>query len=147
MTIITKGMGIIMKKGGGDLLKKSKKFPGPKSDEQLQKKVDTRIRRGKRVRGIKGQIGGDDIDVHARIGRTQRYRNLAASSLKQFRNPEKYKSKVMEGGAAPHSGGTFSNIDRKKASQRRKLRTKGSPFKIGTFNKKEIPQKYRKDIK
>ena len=147
MTIITKGMGIIMKKGGGDLLKKSKKFPGPKSDEQLQKKVDTRIRRGKRVRGIKGQIGGDDIDVHARIGRTQRYRNLAASSLKQFRNPEKYKSKVMESGAAPHSGGTFSNIDRKKASQRRKLRTKGSPFKIGTFNKKEIPQKYRKDIK
>ena len=146
MTLITKGMGIIMKKGG-DLLKKSKKFPGPKSDEQLQKKVDTRIRRGKRVRGIKGQIGGDDIDVHARIGRTQRYRNLAASSLKQFRNPEKYKSKVMESGAAPHSGGTFSNIDRKKASQRRKLRTKGSPFKIGTFNKKEIPQKYRKDIK
>ena len=38
MTLITKGMGIIMKKGGGDLLKKSKKFPGPKSDEQLQKK-------------------------------------------------------------------------------------------------------------
>ena len=44
MTIITKGMGIIMKKGGGDLLKKSKKFPGSKSDEQLQKKVDTRIK-------------------------------------------------------------------------------------------------------
>ena len=147
MTLITKGMGVIMKKGGGDLLKKSKKFPGPKSDKQLQKKVDTRIRRGKRVRGIKGQIGGDDIDVHARIGRTQRYRNLAASSLKQFKNPEKYKSKVMKSGPAPHSGGTFSNIDRKKASRRRKLRTKGSPFKIGTFNKKEIPQKYRKDIK
>ena len=59
MTLITKGMGIIMKKGGGDLLKKSKKFPGPKADKQLQKKVDTRIRHGKRVRGIKGQIGGD----------------------------------------------------------------------------------------
>ena len=26
MTLITKGMGIIMKKGGGNLLKKSKKF-------------------------------------------------------------------------------------------------------------------------
>ena len=91
MTIITKGMGIIMKKGGGDLLKKSKKFPGPKADEQLQKKVDTRIRRGKRVRGIKGQIGADDIDVHARIGRTQRYRNIAAQTFKAARNPEKYK--------------------------------------------------------
>ena len=95
MTLITKGMGVIMKKGGGDLLKKSKKFPGPKSDKQLQKKVDTRIRRGKIVPGIKGQIGADDIDVHARIGRTQRYRNLAASSLKQFKNPEKYKSKAV----------------------------------------------------
>ena len=147
MTLITKGMGIIMKKGGGDLLKKSKKFPGPKADKQLQKKVDTRIRHGKRVRGVKGNIDQGDIDIHARIGRTQRYRNLAASSLKQFRNPEKYKSKVMEGGAAPHSGGTFSNIDRKRAKSRRKLRTKGSPFKIGTFSKKEIPQKYRKDIK
>jgi hypothetical protein len=147
MTIITKGMGIIMKKGGGDLLKKSKKFPGSKSDEQLQKKVDTRIRRGKRVRGIKGQIGGDDIDVHARIGRTQRYRNIAAQTFKAARNPEKYKSKVMESGKGSSSGTMPSNIDRKKASRRRKLRTKGSPFKIGTFNKKEIPQKYRKDIK
>ena len=178
MTLITKGMGVIMKKGGGDLLKKSKKFPGPKADMLLNRKVKTRVRpkgfpktivkqpgefakgvkvtgapvtykvrTNKKVRGIKGKIGGDDIDVHARIGRTQRYRNLAASSLKQFRNPEKYKSKVMKSGPAPHSGGTFSNIDRKKASQRRKLRTKGSPFKIGTFNKKEIPQKYRKDIK
>ena len=147
MTLKTLGMGIIMKKGGGDLLKKSKKFPGPGSDKQLQKKVDTRIRHGKKVRGVKGSIDQGDIDVHARIGRTQRYRNIAAQTFKAARNPEKYKSKVMEGGAAPHSGGTFSNIDRKKASQRRKLRTKGSPFKIGTFNKKEIPQKYRKDIK
>ena len=89
MTIITKGMGIIMKKGGGDLLKKSKKFPGPKSDEQLQKKVDTRIRRGKRVRGIKGQIGADDIDVHARIGRTQRYRNIKATQLREARKGKK----------------------------------------------------------
>ena len=147
MTLITKGMGIIMKKGGGDLLKKSKKFPGPKADKQLQKKVDTRIRRGKTVPGRKGVIGQGDIDVHARIGRTQRYRNLAAQTFRAARNPEKYKSKVMESGEAPFSSGTFSNIDRKKASQRRKLRTKGSPFKIGTFNKKEIPQKYRKDIK
>ena len=147
MTIITKGMGIIMKKGGGDLLKKSKKFPGAKSDQQLQKKVDTRIRHGKRVRGVKGSIDQGDIDVHARIGRTQRYRNIAAQTFKAARNPEKYKSKVMESGKGPSGGTIPSNIERKRAGRRRKLRTKGSPFKIGTFNKKEIPQKYRKDIK
>ena len=147
MTIITKGMGIIMKKGGGDLLKKSKKFPGPKADKQLQKKVDTRIRHGKRVRGVKGSIDQGDIDVHARIGRTQRYRNIAAQTFKAARNPEKYKSKVMESGKGPSGGTIPSNIERKRAGRRRKLRTKGSPFKIGTFNKKEIPQKYRKDIK
>ena len=147
MTIITKGMGIIMKKGGGDLLKKSKKFPGSQSDKQLQKKVDTRIRHGKRVRGVKGSINQGDIDVHARIGRTQRYRNIAAQTFKAARNPEKYKSKVMESGKESSGGTMPSNIDRKKASRRRKLRTKGSPFKTGTFNKKEIPQKYRKDIK
>ena len=159
MTLITKGMGIIMKKGGGDLLKKSKKFPGPRADKLLNRKVRQRLRpkgdphpvsgfkKQTKVRGVKGSIDQGDIDIHARIGRTQRYRNLAASTLRQHRNPEKYKSRVMPGGDAKHSGGTFSNIDRKKRSQRRKLRTKGSPFKIGTFNKKEIPQKYRKDIK
>ena len=89
MTLITKGMGIIMKKGGGDLLKKSKKFPGPKADKQLQKKVDTRIRHGKRVHGAEGKIGQGDIDVHARIGRTQRYRNLKAAELREARKGKK----------------------------------------------------------
>ena len=159
MTLITKGMGIIMKKGGGDLLKKSKKFPGPRADKLLNRKVRQRLRpkgdphpvsgfkKQTKVRGVKGSIDQGDIDVHARIGRTQRYRNLAASSLKQFRNPEKYKSKVMESGKGVSGGTLPSNIERKRAGRRRKLRTKGSPFKIGTFNKKEIPQKYRKDIK
>ena len=89
MTLKTLGMGIIMKKGGGDLLKKSKKFPGPGSDKQLQKKVDTRIRHKKKVRGVKGRIGSDDIDVHARIGRTQRFRNLKALELKEARKGKK----------------------------------------------------------
>ena len=159
MTLITKGMGIIIKKGGGDLLKKSKKFPGPKADKLLNRKIKQRLRpkgdphpfsgfkKQTKVRGIKGKIGAHDIDVHARIGRTQRYRNIAAQTFKAARNPEKYKSKVMESGKGSSGGTMPSNIDRKKASRRRKLRTKGSPFKIGTFNKKEIPQKYRKDIK
>ena len=85
MGMITKGMGIIRK----ELLKKSKKFPGPKSDKQLQKKVDTRIRRGKTVPGRKGVIGQGDIDVHARIGRTHRYRNLKALQLREDRKGRK----------------------------------------------------------
>ena len=79
MGIITKGMGVIRK----ELFKKSKKFPGPGSDEQLDKKIKTRIRHGKIVPGIKGSIDPGDIDVHARIGRTGRYRNLKATQLRE----------------------------------------------------------------
>ena len=118
MTLITKGMGAIIK--GKSLLTKSKKFPGPKADMLLNRKVKTRVRpkgfpktivkqpgefakgvkvtgapvtykvrTNKKVRGIKGKIGGDDIDVHARIGRTQRYRNLKALELKEARKGKK----------------------------------------------------------
>ena len=40
MTLITKGMGAISK----HLLKKSKKFPGPKADMLLNRKVRQRLR-------------------------------------------------------------------------------------------------------
>ena len=40
MTLITKGMGVIAK----HLLKKSKKFPGPKADMLLNRKVRQRLR-------------------------------------------------------------------------------------------------------
>jgi hypothetical protein len=81
MTILTKGMGIIRK----ELFKKSKKFPGPRSEKQLDEKIKTRIRRGKIVPGKKGVIGQGDIDVNARIGRTDRYRNLRATQLVEMR--------------------------------------------------------------
>ena len=97
MTLITKGMGAISK----HLLKKSKKFPGPKADMLLNRKVRQRLRpkgdphpvsgfkKQTKVRGIKGKIGAGDIDVHARIGRTQRYRNLKALELKEARKGKK----------------------------------------------------------
>jgi hypothetical protein len=85
MTLLTKGMGVIRKA----LFKKSKKFPGKSSDKQLQKKVDTRIRHGKTVPGKKGNIGQGDINVHARIGRTQRYRDIKATQLKETRKGKK----------------------------------------------------------
>ena len=85
MGIITKGMGVIRK----ELFKKSKKFPGAKSEKQLDKKIKTRIRHGKRVPGVKGKIDPGDTDVHARIGRTGRYRNLRASQLVEMRKGKK----------------------------------------------------------
>ena len=100
MTIKTLGMGIIIKKGG-DLLKKSKKFPGPKADKLLNRKVRQRLRpkgdphpvsgfkKQTKVGGIKGRIGQGDIEVNARIGRTQRYRNLKALELKEARKGKK----------------------------------------------------------
>ena len=85
MGIITKGMGVIRK----ELFKKSKKFPGPGSDKQLHKKIKTRISHGKRVPGVKGKIDPGDIDVDARIKRTDRYRNLKATQLREDRKGKK----------------------------------------------------------
>ena len=80
-----KGLGKAFLEGRKELLKKSKKFPGPKSDEQLDKKIKTRIRHGRSVPGVKGKIFQDDIDVDARIKRTGRYRNIRATQLVEMR--------------------------------------------------------------
>ena len=85
MGIFTKGMGVIRK----ELFKKSKKFPGAKSEKQLDEKIKTRIRHGKRVPGVKGKIDPGDIDVDARIKRTDRYRNLKATQLREDRKGKK----------------------------------------------------------
>ena len=84
-----KGLGKAFLEGRKELLKKSKKFPGLGSDKQLDKKIKTRIRHGKRVPGQKGKIGQGDIDVHARIGRTGRYRNIRATQLREDRKGKK----------------------------------------------------------
>ena len=84
-----KGLGKAFLEGRKELLKKSKKFPGPGSDEQLDKKIKTRIRHGKRVPGVKGKIAPGDIDVDARIKRTDRYRNLKATQLREDRKGKK----------------------------------------------------------
>jgi hypothetical protein len=84
-----KGLGKAFLEGRKELLKKSKKFPGPGSDEQLDKKIKTRTRHGKRVPGIKGTIDQGDIDVDARIKRTGRYRNMRATQLVEMRKGKK----------------------------------------------------------
>jgi hypothetical protein len=73
MTIITKGMGAVLKTIKG--LKKSKTFPGPNVEKQLIKK----IKAGK----IKKQ--GKGWDISERIGRTQRARDIMATKIRGFR--------------------------------------------------------------
>ena len=74
MTLLTKGMGVIRK----ELFKKSKKFPGKGAEKQLDVKVKKQ-----------GGIGPREIEIHARIGRTQRYRDMKAVQLKEARKGKK----------------------------------------------------------
>ena len=74
MTLLTRGMGVIRKA----LFKKSKKFPGKGAEKQLDVKVKKQ-----------GGIGPREIDIHARIGRTQRYRDIKATQLKETRKGKK----------------------------------------------------------
>ena len=73
MTLITKGMGAVLKSIKG--LKKSKTFPGPNVEKQLIKK----IKAGK----IKKH--GKAWDIMDRVGRTQRERDITATKIKEFR--------------------------------------------------------------
>ena len=66
MTLITKGMGAVLKTIKG--LKKSKKFPGPNVGKLLQKKYP---------RG--------SLNISERIGRTQHKRDITAAKIKGFR--------------------------------------------------------------
>ena len=72
MTLITKGMGAVLKTIKG--LKKSKTFPGPKASDLLIKKLKSR--KIKKDRGL---------EIHERIGRTQRERDITAAKIKGFR--------------------------------------------------------------
>ena len=72
MTLITAGMGAVLK--SIKTLAKSKKFPGPKTHEQLIKKIKSRKITKDRA-----------FDVHARMGRTQRERDITATKIKEFR--------------------------------------------------------------
>ena len=70
MTILTKGMGAILK--GIKTLKKSKKFPGKDAAKQLDK-------RGPRKKGR------DFLDVRDRINRTKSRREGVAAKIREFR--------------------------------------------------------------
>ena len=65
-------MGAVLKTIKG--LKKSKTFPGPKASDLLIKKLKSR--KIKKDRGL---------EIHERIGRTQRERDITAAKIKGFR--------------------------------------------------------------
>ena len=94
MTIITKGMGAVLKSIKG--LKKSKTFPGPNVEKQLIKKIKS----GKIKKHGKGW------DISERIGRTQRARDIMATKIKGFRKDK--------GKFTAYTGNTnLKNVDQK----------------------------------
>ena len=73
MTLITKGMGAVLKTIKG--LKRSKKFPGPNVGNLINKRIKTKTWKSK----------ASPIEVHGRIHRTQQKRDAMATKIKGFR--------------------------------------------------------------
>ena len=80
MTIITKGMGAVLK--GIKTLKKSKKFPGPEAENLLLKKYKKMQKEN--PKGVTSESYATD-PRKARIDRTQTRRDRTASQIKEFR--------------------------------------------------------------
>jgi len=79
MTIVTKGMGAVLKSIKG--LKKSKKFPGPKAEPKLVNQWKKRKAKGERV--TSEHVATDPrMD---RIHRTKSRRSTTALKIKEFR--------------------------------------------------------------
>ena len=79
MTIITKGMGAVLK--SIKTLKKSKKFPGAGAEPKIIRQWKKRKKEGRRVTG-------EDVATDPRmdrIHRTQHRRDVTASQIKEFR--------------------------------------------------------------
>ena len=79
MTLITKGMGAVLKSMKG--LKKSKKFPGAGAEPKIIKQWKKRKEKGRKVTS-------EDVATDpriARIHRTQTLRDRTASQIKEFR--------------------------------------------------------------
>ena len=79
MTIITKGMGAVLK--SIKTLKKSKKFPGPDAEKKLMDRFKQRQKKGERVTG---ETVATDPTMQ-RIHRTQSRRDTKALQIKEFR--------------------------------------------------------------
>ena len=122
MTIITKGMGAVLK--GMKSLKKSKTFPGPEAHGQLIKKLKSR--KIKKDRGL---------EIHQRIGRTQRERDVVAAKIKGFRE-DKGQFRAYTGnppGAKLPEGKTIKTL--KPGDKKKDLRKFKEFIKTGTRRK------------
>ena len=79
MTLITKGMGAVLK--SIKTLKKSKEFPGPRAEKKLMDRFKKRRKKGERVTGE--TIATDP--TMQRIHRTQSRRDTTALQIRDFR--------------------------------------------------------------
>ena len=115
-------MGAVLK--GMKSLKKSKTFPGPKAHDQLIKKLKSR--KIKKDRGL---------EIHQRIGRTQRERDVVAAKIKGFRE-DKGQFRAYTGnppGAKLPEGKTIKTL--KPGDKKKDLRKFKEFIKTGTRRK------------
>ena len=136
MTLVTKGMGAVLK--SIKTLQKSKKFPGPKAKEKLQKQY---IRKKKKnPRGVTTESYETD-PRKARIDRTQTRRDRTALQIKEFR-----KNRGRFAGATTNVPGALQKSPFFKPGSK-VIQRDGSAILLKAGNKKKDLRKFKTQIK
>tara|TARA_R100000005_G_C4959473_1_gene176755 strand:- start:661 stop:1089 length:429 start_codon:yes stop_codon:yes gene_type:complete len=136
MTIITKGMGAVLK--GIKTLKKSKKFPGPEADNLLLKKYKKMQKEN--PKGVTSESYATD-PRKARIDRTKVTRDRIALQIKEFR---KNKGKFV--GETTNVPGSLQKSPFFKPGSK-VIQRDGSAILLKAGNKKKDLRKFKTQIK
>jgi len=136
MTIITKGMGAVLK--GIKTLKKSKKFPGPEAENLLLKKYKKMQKEN--PKGVTSESYATD-PRKARIDRTQDRRNRIALQIKEFR-----KNKGKFSGETTNVPGSLQKSPFFKPGSK-VIQRDGSAILLKAGNKKKDLRKFKTQIK
>ena len=136
MTIITKGMGAVLK--GIKTLKKSKKFPGPEAENLLLKKYKKMQKEN--PKGVTSESYATD-PRKARIDRTQDRRNKIALQIKEFR-----KNKGKFSGETTNVPGSLQKSPFFKPGSK-VIQRDGSAILLKAGDKKKDLRKFKTQIK
>ena len=136
MTIVTKGMGAVLK--NIKTLKKSKKFPGPEAENLLLKKYKKMQKEN--PKGVTSESYATD-PRKARIDRTQDRRNRIALQIKEFR-----KNKGKFSGETTNVPGSLQKSPFFKPGSK-VIQRDGSAILLKAGNKKKDLRKFKTQIK
>ena len=136
MTIVTKGMGAVLK--NIKTLKKSKKFPGPEAENLLLKQY--KKMKKENPKGVTSESYATD-PRKARIDRTQDRRNRIALQIKEFR-----KNKGKFSGETTNVPGSLQKSPFFKPGSK-VIQRDGSAILLKAGNKKKDLRKFKTQIK